>query len=323
MRIKHFSVKFFVLLLLLTFAGTWAMQPMSVQATNLSSHTAAHHEFGNAYFFGDSLTDCCWTQRYTNSGAPNWADMLPPLIGASYTASKQTDFAVAGAAVATSDGNPTLAAQLGISTSFLAQVGRFNADDISVNSNDIAGIWIGTNDIWPSTYTPTDKAPTGVGLFDAPLGPQPTVTALTNYITRNLRTGVNQLVADGFKNIVLLSPYDLGQSAIEPNAAAAALATKYSIALRNAEAHFYTPGVHTYFIDVLSLLQVVQEFPAVFGFQHTSAVDNCQANNCDSLPQAEQNSYIFNDILHLTNSFDKVLVNYAATIINTGVTVQP
>lgn len=129
--------------------------------------------------------------------------------------------------------------------------------------------------------------------------------------------------ADGFHNIVLLSPYDIGQSAIEPNAAAAALATQYSISIRNAESHLYTPGVNTYFVDVLSLLQRVQAHPAAYGFLHINAVDNCQANNCNSLLLALQNIYIFNDILHLTNGFDQVLTNDAAWIINAGITVSP
>src|SRR3954469_15199222 len=44
--------------------------------------------FGNAYFFGDSLTDCCAFGRTTNG--PNWSDLLPSQIGASYTATLQT-----------------------------------------------------------------------------------------------------------------------------------------------------------------------------------------------------------------------------------------
>jgi len=315
---KHFPAKLAVLLFMLTFAVAWTIQPVSAQTTSFQ-----HHGFGNAYFFGDSLTDCCWTQRYTNDGTPNWADLLPSLIGASYAASKQTDLAVAGAAVATSGGNPTLAAELGIQTGFLAQVGRLSEEGVTVSHNDIAAIWIGTNDIWPSSYSATDQAPPIVGAFDKPLGSRPGITDLTNYVTSNIRTGINQLKADGFRNIVLLSPYDVGQSAIEPNATAAALAMQYSIAIRNAESHLYTPGVNTYFIDVLSLLQQVQAHPAAYGFQHTSAADNCQANNCSSLSLAQQNTYIFNDILHLTNGFDQVLANNAAGIINAGITIHP
>jgi phospholipase/lecithinase/hemolysin len=81
--------------------------------------------------------------------------------------------------------------------------------------------------------------------------------------------------------------------------------------------------VNTYFVDVLSLLQQVQANPGAYGFTHPIAADNCQANGCDSMPLAQQNTYIFNDILHLTNGFDQVLVNKAAAIINAGVTIPP
>ncbi len=317
MQTTRFSTRLTIFLLMLTCVIAWTMQVGSVQAAS------TRHDFGHAYFFGESLTDCCWTQRYTNSGAPNWADLLPPLIGASYTASKQTDLAVAGAAVATSAGNPTLAAKLGIQTSFLAQVGRLGSEGVTISRDDVAGIWIGTNDIWTSSYSATDQAPPIVGVFDKPLGPRPSVEALTRYVTSNLRIGINQLRADGFHNIILLSPYDIGQSAIEPNAAAAALATRYSISIRNAESRLYTPGVNTYFVDVLKLLRHVQAHPARYGFLHINAVDNCQANNCNSLPLAEQNTYIFNDILHVTNGFDQVLAKDAAQIINAGICVRP
>lgn len=322
MRVKHFSLKLAALLFLLLFFASWTMPAQAAGLPHSNGREMDNGGFGNAYFFGDSLTDCCWTQRYTNSGAPNWADLLPVQIGANFTASKQTNFAVAGAAVATS-ANPTVAAELGIQTGFLAQIDRFQSLGITVKPDDVVGIWIGTNDIWPSSYAATDQAPAIVGPFNKSLGTQPSVTDLTNYVIGNIRIGINELVADGFKNFVLLSPYDIGQSAIEPNAAAASLATQYSISIRDAEAHLYTPGVKTYFVDVLSLLQVVQTEPALFGFKHTTAVDNCQANDCDSLPLAEQNTYIFNDILHLTNGFDQVLADYAGVIINAGVTIPP
>lgn len=206
---------------------------------------------------------------------------------------------------------------------FLAQVDRFRDQHVVVSTNDVAGIWIGTNDIWPSSYAATDQPPPIVGPFNRSFGIQPSVKSLTDYVLKNIRTGVNKLVADGFKNIVLLSPYDIGQSAIEPNTAAAKLATKYSLAIRDAEAHLYTPGVNTYFVDVLSLLRLVQAHPSSFGFKHTTAVDNCQANGCNTLPLAQQNTYIFNDILHLTNGFDQVLGDYAAEIINANVTIHP
>lgn len=321
MRKKHLSVKLVALLLFPMLAVVWAIHPTPTQAARFSQPDHPHR-FGNAYFFGDSLTECCWTGRYTNSATPNWSDLLPPLIGASYTASRQTDNAIAGAAVVVSS-NPTVATELGIPTGFVYQVDRFSAENLTIRPNDIAGIWIGTNDIWPSSYAATDQPPAVVGPFNKPLGTQPSVTDLTNYFVQNLRAGINQLVRAGIRNIVLLSPYDVGQSAVEITTADATLATEYSIAFRDAESKLYTPGVNTYFVDVLSLLRQVQANASAYGFEHTTSADNCQANNCNSMTLAQQNTYIFNDIVHLTNSFHQLLAKDAAEIINEGKTVPP
>ncbi len=274
---------------------------------------------GNAYFFGDSLTDCCVFGRYTNGNAPNWADQLPPQIGASYTATAQTNLAIGGAQSGNDNASVPLQTTYGAQTGFLPQVSRFIAQGTTVKPNDIAGIWIGTNDIWPSSYAAADTF--AGGAINRPLGVQPSVSALTSYITGNIQSGINQLVADGFRNVVLLSPYDMGQSAIEPNAAAAALATQYSNALVAAESQLYTPGVNTYFVNVESLLQQVQANPGAYGFLHTTAVDSCAASNCTSQPLSVQNTYIFNDIIHTTSAFDQLIANNAAAIINANQTI--
>ena len=109
---------------------------------------------------------------------------------------------------------------------------------------------------WIELIGGEDALPNGLA-FNRPLGIQPSVSALTSYVVGNIQSGIDQLAADGFRNIVLLSPYDMGQSAIEPNAAAAALATQYSDALAAALSQLYTPGVSTYFVDVEGLLRQV------------------------------------------------------------------
>src|SRR5882757_4371070 len=117
--------------------------------------TAANAQsFGSFYAFGDSLTDCCITGRYTNSKAPNWADQVPTLIGASYSANAQTNLAIGGAQSGQHNVVPPIEAALGIPTGFLPQIARFQAEGINITSRDIAGIWIGTNDIWASALLP-------------------------------------------------------------------------------------------------------------------------------------------------------------------------
>ena len=283
---------------------------------------------GNIYYFGDSLTDCCWTQRYTQGNQPNWADDLGPLVGATNSPTKSTNYAIGGAQSGDGNANQGLADLIasnngGALSGFLPQVSRFTAAGVTVQANDFAGIWIGTNDIWPSSYSTADEALSPAGPFVRPpgLGPQPSVSTLTNYIMSNITTGVDQLKADGIENVVLLSPYDLGQSGVEPpDPASQALATAYSNALTEAESNLVIPGVNIYFVDVESLLQKVQADPAAYGFLHDSPADSCSANNCTADSLAVQNTYVFNDIIHFTSAFQTLIAQDAASMIDSGVT---
>ena len=276
---------------------------------------------GNAYFFGDSLTDCCFLGRFTNGNTPNWADLLPSQIGESYSATRQSDLAIGGATSGALNVIPAVDQGFGAPTGFLAQVSRFGAQGAAVGPNDIAGIWIGVNDVWSSAFA-AGLLPDYNGLAQQPpLGPQPSVSALTSYVTGNVRTGIQALENDGFRNVVLLSPYDLSQDGA-PTASdqTRPLDAAYSTAVRDAEASLYTPGVNTYFVDVESLLQQVQANPGAYGFQHTTGTDSCQASNCASLSLAQQNTYIFDDNIHFTTAFQGLIAADAATVINAGQT---
>lgn len=286
-------------------------------------HAAPSHAapFGSAYFFGDSLTDCCNFGRFTNGGRPNWADEVAPMIGASYAATPQTDLAVGGAQSGYNNVVPAYQQLYGAQTGFLAQVGRFGAQGVAVQPNDIAGVWIGVNDIVASANPTTTNAALGPGTLNQPLGVRPSVAALTTYVLNNVRTGIQALAADGFQNILLLSPYDLGQSAILPDATSTALAGQYSTAIANAEASLYTPGVNTFFLNTVNLLDQVQANAAAYGFTHTIGADNCQASGCSTLPLAEQDTFIFNDAIHFTTAFDQVLASSAVTIVNADETI--
>lgn len=295
---------------------------MVAGAVLLGGVSADAEPFGNAYFFGDSLTDCCAFGRTTNSNTPNWADLLPPLIGASYTATLRTNPAVGGAQSGANNVVPALDRDFGAPTGFLSQIGRFQAQGVTVGPNDIAGVWIGTNDIWPSAF-PAGTAPAILGTtVQPPLGAQPGVSSLTGYIAGNIRTGLQSLADEGFRNVVLLSPYDLSQTGAPfSNEQTRALDTAYSVALRDAVAGLYTPGVNTYAVDVLGLLQEVQANPGAYGFQHTTGADNCEANGCAELSLAEQNTFIFSDGIHLTNAFNRLIADRAAETINAGRTI--
>jgi phospholipase/lecithinase/hemolysin len=281
-------------------------------ATAVALGTAASASaapFGNIYYFGDSLTDCCAFGRTTNGGSANWSDLLPPLIGASYTANAQNNLAIGGS---TSGGpNPTNDQAYGAPTGFPAQVSRLGAEGVALGSLDIAAIWTGTNDIirdaLPAAY---------VGALAEPLGVQPSASVEANYVVGNIRSGIQSLVSEGIHQIILLSPFDVGQANKEPDAASAALATQYSLAVRDGLAGLTVPGATIYFFDTLGLLQRVQANPAAFGFAHTTGLDSCQRNNCASLSFADQNTFVFNDDIHVTNGFDQPLANSLAGLVD-------
>jgi outer membrane lipase/esterase len=289
----------------------------------LLSFAAHAATVGDMYYFGDSLTDCCWTQRYTNNGLPNWADQLSAMVGATNTMSKTTNYAIGGAQSGTGNANTPIANQIaannnGALSGFLPQVGRFTASGAAVNANTFAGIWVGTNDIWPSAYNASTP---NTGNLPGNLGPQPSVSALTNYIMGNITAGINQLKGAGISNVVLLSPYDLAQSALVPNdPIAMALATQYSDALTLAESQLRISGVNIYFVDVEQLLRDAQADPSAYGFLHTTSIDSCSASAADCA--ANPNSYIFNDVIHVTSAFDTLIAQEAAKLISDGITTS-
>lgn len=266
----------------------------------LFAASSANAADGNFYAFGDSLTDCCALGRTTDTNSPNWADRLPSLIGVNYTADSRSNFAVSGAQSGYANVVPATDQSFGAPTGFLAQVGRFEAQGVAVTSRDVAGIWIGTNDIWPSTFGAGSLA----DWASAPLGAQPAVSALAGHVLGNVRAGVQSLVDDGFRNIVLLSPYDLAQStAVAP--AARDLATQYSVAIRDGLTGLNVAGANTYVLDTLGLLQDVQANPGAYGFTRVTGAEGCASSEC-----------VFSDGIHLTGAFHQVIADNIADLIN-------
>lgn len=287
-----------------------------VAGTMLAGTAVANAQsFDNAYFFGDSLTDCCARQRFTNGQQPNWADQLPSLIGASYTATLGNNQAVGGAQSGQNNTSLAFETGYGMATGFLPQVERFTAQDKAITSRDIAGIWIGVNDIWPSALPPV----TGL---NQPIGSRPAVSTFADYVAGNVRTGIDSLVEQGFRNIVLVTPYDLAESTIyatrtdSVDATTLSLATQYSEAVRDRYANMYTPGVNTFMLDTVGLLRAVQANPGLYGFDHVTAEENCSASDCTRLPLEQQNRYVFNDVIHVTSGFNQLMSAYIANMIN-------
>lgn len=273
--------------------------------------------FTKMYAFGDSLTDCCFLGPSTNTDQPNWVDHLAPRIGVGYAPSPTTNLAVGGAQSGRNNTARSVEASLGIETGLRAQIDRFAAQGQSVGARDIAGIWIGTNDIWPSAL----GRPISIlgSPITPPLGVRPAVADLSTYVAGNVREAIGALTNLGIRNVVLASPYDLGKSTIfgaQGDEGTVNLARQYSVAVRDQLAQLYTPGVNTYFLDTLTLLDRVQTNRALYGFDHVTSIDNCAAAGCAALPLEAQNRFVFSDTIHLTSGFNLLMSRYIANMIN-------
>jgi phospholipase/lecithinase/hemolysin len=85
--------------------------------------------------------------------------------------------------------------------------------------------------------------------------------------------------------------------------------------LTAAEAALKIAGVNIYFVDVEQILRDAQADPAKYGFLHITSLDSCSAATCTSQPLSVQNTYIFNDVIHLTSAFDMLIAQEAAGMI--------
>lgn len=303
-----------------------------IAAALLTCATTSHSQaatFDNLYAFGDSLSDCCWIGRFTQGDTPTWVDQLPALIGADHDATAENNLAVGGAQSGLTSASPALDQSLGVLTGFLSQVARFTSSAVTVGPNDIATIWVGTNDIHPSVLD-DQSAYQGVEL-NRPLGTKPSVTALVDYIAGNIANGIQQLRDNGIRNIALVGPYDISNVGFITQAEDRELASDYSRALNARLSTLFTEGVDTYYLDMIDLLDEVQANPAAYGFDFTTGFENCDAaaidffgdagKSCIDLPDLEQARFVFSDAIHVTSGFGTVMAEELAGVINSGQTI--
>ncbi|MGB6231506.1 MAG: GDSL-type esterase/lipase family protein, partial [Litorimonas sp.] len=121
-----------------------------VAAILVTMQSADAAPFEDVYAFGDSLADCCFSGRFTQGDTPTWVDLLPPLIGATYVPTRETNLAVGGAQSGATNVAPGTDDAFGFLTGFTSQIARFAASPLAttIEAADIAVIWVGTNDVW-------------------------------------------------------------------------------------------------------------------------------------------------------------------------------
>lgn len=163
----------------------------------LASTGAQAATFGDLYAFGDSLNDCCNNVQapFTN-GDETWLVELADAIGATYDeATTTTNYATGGAqsgdfnAIFDGSGSEPVYAENGLQS----QIDQFQLDAPEITSDDLAVIWVGTNDIWASSYVADQLL--GIPTLDVnkPLGLDPTAEALAEYIAGNIQTAITDL----------------------------------------------------------------------------------------------------------------------------------
>ncbi|MEM9499388.1 MAG: SGNH/GDSL hydrolase family protein [Pseudomonadota bacterium] len=281
--------------------------------------------FDELFVFGDSLNDCCINPAapFTN-GPDTWLVEFADLIGATYEESTVYNYATGGAQSGTD--NAIAPGGVPAPDGLQSQIDRFQADAPAVDSRDMAVIWVGTNDIWASSYL-------GDTLFGLPgldvvkpLGQTPGVEELAGYIAGNIRTAVEDLRDAGFGNALLLTPYDIGDSAlVDDIPAGPERNTAYSEALVEAMQTLYTPGIDTYVLDVVELIRDLQAGAPENGFLELGTFPSCSFGDilCSDRDEAEQDTFIYFDFVHLTRATNSEVARAAASLVKEGDPLAP
>lgn len=273
-------------------------------------------DYGNTYFFGDSLTDSGYyapllppgTGRFTTNPGPVWAENVAAAFGKTAAPNNAggTNYAQGGARVtgtpgvgaAPASGAQPIATQI---TTYLAASGG------AVDSRAIHAVWAGANDIF--------VAATPGAVADPSAYIQTTAGELVAQIGR--------LSAAGAKYIVVPTVPDIGATpfgaSTGPTGAAGltALSSGFNLAL---QAGLNGAGLKVIQADVFTLLREVIANPAPYGFTNVTGVACLTTSSliCTSAalvaPDAAQ-TYLFADGVHPTTGAHRILSDYVLSIL--------
>jgi hypothetical protein len=277
------------------------------------------------YVFGDSLNDCCVNPNapFTN-GPDTWLVEFADLIGANYSETAQYNYATGGA----QSGDYNAIAFNGVlaPNGLRSQIEQFQNVAPAISNDDMAVIWVGTNDIWASSYlSDTLFGQPGLDVVK-PLGQNPGTQELAEYIAGNIKASVEALRDSGFGNALLLTPYDIGDSGLVDDIPGGSLNnTAYSEALVDAMFDLYTPGIDTYVLDVVEVIRGLQENSPENGFTELGTFPSCTFDGimCENRPEAEQDTFIYFDFVHLTRATNSEVAMAAAALVNEGDPLAP
>ncbi|MFP3506161.1 autotransporter domain-containing protein [Burkholderia sp. SIMBA_062] len=265
------------------------------------------------YALGDSLTDNGRVVRLTgilpnanstifrdgrSSDGPVWAEYLPSLVGASFTA--DDDYAINGA-LSGHGGYLNIVANRPAwrhMPGFIDQVDELLAAHPRLDANDLVGIWIGTND-----QDLTKPALNGIEPF---LGvPRPRdIEQMGAYTLSNLNSQLQRLADAGARHFVILNLND--DEGTRPGY------VDYNHKLPGDLAQFSRRGVNVHLFDVAGLLNQMRANPAAYGLNDTPEVQCRDVPACKTGSVAVQNTYLTADGTHVMTSVHQYIARYIA-----------
>lgn len=196
---------------IIAFAAALTLGAASTAAAPLAAAPLAAAPVDKLYAFGDSLNDCCFSGPFTN-GPNSWLVEFSGLLGADYPTAPESaarNYAIGGAQSGAVNAIPLTDAGFGFDTGLLSQVSRFEASGDVVDGQDLAVIWVGTNDIWPSGL----DGNTIFGLpVNKPVGDNPSEADLAAHVAGNIGSAVARLRDEGFGQVLVLTPFDVGDA---------------------------------------------------------------------------------------------------------------
>ena len=254
---------------------------------------AAVPGFSDFFVFGDSLSDpfvegLVGSPIYPNAQFTN-GDTWAVQLGAD--AASGTNFAQAGATA--SDNGDDI-------DDFAAQISAFVAQGNVLGSTSLAAVWFGGNDVGEAALT-------------AVAGGDPVARITEGVIAA--ATGITQLNALGFENILLFGVPNIGVTprlqniSAEAGAGATLLSQQFNASLQP----LLPAGANIAFVDTFALLEQITADPAAAGFSNVT--DPCFDGVAAFCGLENADSFLYFDPFHPTEPAHSLLAEAALSAV--------
>lgn len=277
--------------------------------------------FGNYYSFGDSLSDNGRTLRETGHdptisvgtmfGGPgfyeegrwsnklNFTEILPRLVGASYTADH--GFAIGGSRSVHLPPNPNLSPNF--AWGLPDQIDQFEARFGRFGSHDLINLWIGYNDL------------SGIPAAATPAQANAAITTIVGNTTNSLE----RMASLGGRQFVVFN-----QHTYRPLFGGSANAAALNGMLLDALTPLSASGLNIHYFDINALVERLRADPAAYGFLPNAGTVSCNmdpACAANGYTTGLENQYIFPEGIHLTGRANAIVAEFLANQLNAPFTM--